>query len=47
MINLKFLRDKLGVVRQEPYLFNGTIKYNIKYNQDNTISDDKMIDVAK
>ncbi|KAG0045015.1 Multidrug resistance protein 1 [Gryganskiella cystojenkinii] len=30
-INVRFLRDSIGLVSQEPVLFNGTIKQNITY----------------
>lgn len=30
-LDLKFLRDKVGVVSQETYLFNGTIRENLLY----------------
>ena len=32
-IDLKHLRNVFGNVRQEPSLFNGSIAYNIKYNE--------------
>ena len=31
-IDLKHLRSFFGLIKQEPELFNGTIRYNIKYN---------------
>ena len=31
--DLKFLRASLGIVRQEPSLFNGDVEYNIRYNR--------------
>ena len=30
-INVKFLRDKLGLVSQEPFLFDDSIKENIRF----------------
>ena len=30
-INVKFLRDKLGLVSQEPFLFDDTIRENIRF----------------
>ena len=33
-INIQYLRSKFGTVRQEPSLFNGTISYNIRYNDE-------------
>ena len=32
--DLHYLRNTFGVVSQEPVLFNGSFKYNIKYNLD-------------
>ena len=32
-IDLHFLRAFFGLIKQEPEVFNGTIQYNIKYNQ--------------
>jgi ATP-binding cassette subfamily B (MDR/TAP) protein 1 len=43
--DIKHLRKSLGMVSQEPVLFNDTIKYNIKYNDPN-ITDDQMIEAA-
>lgn len=40
------LRDKIGVVFQEPALFSGTIKENISYAYKN-VSEDKIIAAAK
>ncbi len=38
-MSLKTLRDQFGLVRQEPFLFNGTVKENIAYgNLDATLS---------
>ena len=39
--DIKTLRQNLGIVSQEPTLFNSTIRYNIKYNDPN-ISDEQM-----
>lgn len=33
-IDLEHLRSFFGLIKQEPELFNGTIRYNIKYNRD-------------
>jgi len=42
--NVKFLRSRFGVVFQEPALFDGTIRYNLKYLNDKV--SDKEIDNA-
>jgi len=44
--NRKTLRLSFGLVLQEPWLFGGTIKANLKYGRKD-ISDDKMIEAAK
>lgn len=44
-LDLKHLRSLFGVVNQEPFLFNGNIEYNIKYNDD-SITDEQMIEAA-
>jgi ATP-binding cassette subfamily B (MDR/TAP) protein 1 len=31
--DIHYLRSKFGVVSQEPVLFNGTFRENIKYNK--------------
>jgi ATP-binding cassette subfamily B (MDR/TAP) protein 1 len=33
--DLNFLRQSIGIVSQEPVLFNGTIKYNLGYTKEN------------
>jgi ABC-type multidrug transport system fused ATPase/permease subunit len=30
-LNLAYLRDQIGLVQQEPFLFNGTVRENIAY----------------
>tara|TARA_B110000263_G_scaffold59532_1_gene51022 strand:- start:803 stop:2617 length:1815 start_codon:yes stop_codon:yes gene_type:complete len=45
-INTKSIRNLIGLVTQEPILFNDTIKNNIIYGNDN-VSDDKIIEAAK
>ncbi|XP_029461537.1 bile salt export pump isoform X2 [Rhinatrema bivittatum] len=47
-VNVLFLRSKIGIVSQEPVLFDSSIAENIKYG-DNTkeISMDKIIEAAK
>lgn len=44
--NRKALRLSFGLVLQEPWLFGGTIKANLKYGRKN-LSDDAMIEAAK
>ncbi|MBP3461537.1 MAG: ABC transporter ATP-binding protein [Bacilli bacterium] len=44
-IDIKSLRENIGIVLQENYLFNGTIMENIKYG--NKISDEKVIEICK
>lgn len=41
-----YLRNQIGVVSQEPYLFGTTIEDNIKYARD-TASEDEAIEAAK
>ena len=40
------LREKIGMVLQDTWLFNGTIKDNLKYGNVN-VSDEEMIEVCK
>ena len=44
-INIKSLRDKIGLVNQEIFLFDGTIKENICYPSEN-IDEDLLLQVA-
>ena len=45
-LKLKDLRDNIGIVMQEPFLFNGTIRENIAYGRlEATV--DEIIEVAK
>lgn len=43
--DLAHLRRSFGIVRQEPSLFNGTIDYNIRYNN-NGLSEEEVKDAA-
>lgn len=43
--DITHLRNSLGMVSQEPVLFNSTIKYNIKYNRPE-ITDDQVVEAA-
>ena len=45
-VTLKSLRENIGVVAQDVYLFSGTIKENIAYGKDNA-TDDEIINAAK
>jgi len=45
-LNVKWLRDQLGLVSQEPTLFNTTIGENIKYGQPKATQDD-IVEAAK
>jgi ATP-binding cassette subfamily B protein len=42
-----FLRDQIGVVEQEPFLFSRTIKENITYGVDRTISDSELFEASR
>lgn len=45
-VTLKSLRDHIGVVQQDVYLFMGTIKDNIKYGKTDA-TDEEIIEAAK
>ncbi len=45
-IPLKVLRESIGYVQQEVFLFSDTVKNNIKFGVDG-VSDEKVIEVAK
>jgi ATP-binding cassette subfamily B multidrug efflux pump len=45
-LKLKQLRRHVGIVLQEPYLFQGTISYNLKFGNQSA-ADEEMIRVAK
>ena len=45
-LDLKFLRNQVGVVSQETYLFNGTIRDNLLYAKPDATEDD-MIEALK
>ncbi|MBI3804111.1 MAG: ABC transporter ATP-binding protein [Nitrospirae bacterium] len=44
-MSLAALRDQIGLVRQEPFLFNGTVRENLAYG-DLTATDDQIIAAA-
>eukprot|EP01018_Ginkgo_biloba_P014563 Gb_11202 [translate_table: standard] len=41
-LQVKWLREKMGLVSQEPTLFNDTIRANIAYGKDGIISDEQI-----
>ncbi|KAL5996684.1 ATP-binding cassette sub- B member 9 [Asimina triloba] len=45
--NLRWLRQQMGLVSQEPVLFNDTIRANITYGTEGDISEEEIIAVAK
>ena len=45
-VKLKALRRKVGIVLQEPYLFQGTLRYNLKFGRPDAC-EEEMIRVAK
>lgn len=45
-LELEWLRDKIGVVSQETYLFNGTIRENLLYAKP-TATDEELMEVCK
>jgi ATP-binding cassette subfamily B protein len=42
-----FLRNQIGLVEQEPFLFSRTIKENITYGVDRIVSDDELYEASK
>nr|XP_033512748.1 ABC transporter B family member 9-like [Nicotiana tomentosiformis] len=45
--NLRWLRQQMGLVGQEPILFNETISSNIAYGREGEVSEEEIISVAK
>ena len=45
-LELNYLRSKIGIVSQETYLFNGTIRENLQYADENATEED-MINALK
>ena len=45
-VNIGYYRDQIGLVSQEPTLFNDTIAANIKYGKPDA-TDDEMYEAAK
>lgn len=46
-ISLESIRKNVSFIQQNPYIFNDTIKRNITINDNNNISDEKIIDILK
>uniref|UniRef100_A0ACD5ZNS6 Uncharacterized protein n=1 Tax=Avena sativa TaxID=4498 RepID=A0ACD5ZNS6_AVESA len=46
-LNIKWLRDQMGLVTQEPVLFNDTIRANIAYGKDGDVAEEELIAAAK
>ena len=45
-VKLKSLRRRVGIVLQEPYLFQGTLRYNLKFGRPEA-SDEEMVRISK
>ena len=45
-VKLKSLRHKVGIVLQEPYLFQGTLRYNLKFGRPEA-SEEDMLRITK
>lgn len=46
-IRLKWLRQRMGLVSQEPILFNDTIRVNIAYGKDGDVTEAEIIAAAE
>lgn len=47
-LNIRWLRSKIGIVSQEPVLFNSSIADNIRYGANyRTVSDEEVVKAAK
>ncbi|CAL4983813.1 unnamed protein product [Urochloa decumbens] len=46
-IKVTWLRDQMGLVSQEPVLFNDTIRANISYGKHGNVTEEELIKVAK
>ncbi|EYU28159.1 hypothetical protein MIMGU_mgv11b000380mg [Erythranthe guttata] len=46
-LNLKWLRQQMGLVGQEPVLFNETIRENISYGYSKTPTEEEIVSAAK
>jgi ABC-type multidrug transport system fused ATPase/permease subunit len=45
-LTLDYLRDQIGIVHQEPFLFNGTVRDNILYGKAGLLLDQQMRNAA-
>lgn len=45
-LSLRSLRDTIGIVQQEVYIFNGTIRDNIRYGRENA-AEEEIVEAAK
>jgi len=43
----RYLRQQIGIVEQEPFLFSRTIRENIRYGVDRVVSDDEIEQAAR
>ncbi len=43
----RFLREQIGIVEQEPFLFSRSIRENITYGMDRIVTEDDIIEAAK
>ncbi len=41
------LRDAVGYVNQDSFLFNGTVRYNVAYGADDDVSDERVREAAR
>ena len=46
-VKMKSLRKKIAIVSQQTFLFNDTVKANLFYGCDHSVSTDEMIEIAK
>ena len=46
-LKVNWLRDRMGLVGQEPVLFNDTIRANIAYGKHKVVTEEEIIKVAK
>uniref|UniRef100_A0ACD5VKI2 Uncharacterized protein n=1 Tax=Avena sativa TaxID=4498 RepID=A0ACD5VKI2_AVESA len=46
-LNISWLRDQMGLVSQEPVLFNDTIRANITYGKDGEVTEEELVAAAK
>lgn len=46
-VKLHSLRSQIGIVMQEPYLFNDTIEANLRYGREDATTDEEIIEACK